>query len=265
VKVETLDEGQERKRQRSPNFPSISLEKSLTFIQALYVKYKLSPVALEVVLKGLSLSPTSSVGMQIMAALGAYGLIEIEGLGTGKRIKISSAAYKIIADKRPVSPERDTLIRECALSPNIFRKIWEAYPDHFPPEDQLEYELTFTYKFNPSTVRDFIGVFRQTMDYAKVYDSDIIGDENQLVEDSPMMQITDKALSAKDSVVTRPPMFLPLAGEREIANFPIKDHTIRLLTAGPWNREVIKKLIKYLELSKDDFPNGDEQPENSGA
>lgn len=246
------------KRMRGPNYPSIDLDRSITIAQSLFEKYKKTSVAFEVAMKALNISPKSSGGLRITAALASYGLIEVEGVGNAKQIKISDLAYQIIADKRAISSERDIAIRESALSPVMFKKIWEEYPENLPPKDVLEYDLTFKYRFNPSSTSDFINVFTKTMEYAKVYEYDIIGGENSITQEQDMTNITDKTIEKPS--VKAPPMFS--GNEKEIANYPIKGGTVRLLASAPITQKSIEKLIKQLELSKDDFPLEEEQLEN---
>lgn len=188
----------------------------------------------------------------------AYGLIEVIGSGKEKKIKVSPLAYKIIEDKRAASSERDDAIREAALNPSIFRKIKEDYPDCLPPEDLLEHDLKFKHDFNPKAVYSFISVFSKTMDYANVYQSGIICDETDLPEEVNMIATTDK-IQIKDIPITKTPNSqVTISNEREIANYPVRGGTIRLLASGPVTQKAIDKLIALLTLSKDDFPENDQ-------
>jgi hypothetical protein len=247
------DELQPKKKMRSPNFPVLSLEKSIELSRVLYEKYGLSAVAYEVAVKGLNYSPKSSSGLQLVGALSAFCLIEVTGSGAEKRIKLSDIAYRIIEDKRIISPERDEAIKEAALSPTIFRKIKEDFPDRLPPTDSLSHELKFKYSFNPNTVLAFISVFSKTMEFAKVYQSGIIGEETTVEEESPMIAGSDK-VSIKDVAFLKSSVPLVPAKEREIANYPAgRGVTLRIIASGEGIITVdsINKLIQKLELDKE--------------
>ncbi len=265
-------EKEKKGRHRSANFPSISLDRSIMIVRTLYEKYRRGSVVFGVAMKALNISPTSSGALRVVAALLAYRLVEVDGTGDARQIKVSDLAFRIIADKRDVSPERDMSIRESALSPPMFKKIWEEHPEHLPPDDLLEYELTFVHKFNPGTSKDFINTFKKTMDYASVYNSDIMGDENHFVEDSPMTttRVGIQDLAALDQQRASMPSYpRKLSAEHEIANYRIMDGTIRLTATGTVNQEAIRKLIKHLELSYDinskegPSPTKDEQHDES--
>lgn len=253
------------KRTRSPNFPAITLEKSLSLVQTLFDRYSRNPVAGEVATKGLGYSPKSSGGKQAIAALSAYGLIQVEGLGAEKKIAVSDLAFKILADKRELSPEREAAIYEAALNPLIIQKLIERYPNGLPADDALEWELVSTYKFNRDSVRDFITAFRGTLAFAKVYESGIIGDEKTHPE-APIQELPgDKPMMQPD--VIRPRSHMPLTmpattptseGEYEISKFFLgRDISVRIVASAPitkFTQKTIDKLIRHLELDKEDLP-----------
>jgi len=67
----------------------------------------------------------------------------------------------------------------------------EQYPEQIPDNEVLAHELKTTYKVNPASVDDFIKIFTETMTFAKVYESDIIGSEQEGTEE-------EKALTEKE-------------------------------------------------------------------
>jgi len=95
------------KRLRSPNFPVLSLEKCLSLTQTLLDKYARHPTPLEIFMKALGYTTTkSSTGMQTLAALSAYGLINVEGTGINRKIKVSDLAFRILKIGRASCRER---------------------------------------------------------------------------------------------------------------------------------------------------------------
>jgi hypothetical protein len=253
------------KKTRSPNFPTVILEKSLSQAQNLLDKYARYPIAWEVAIGTLGYTLKSSGGKQAMATLIAYGLVQTEGSGSEKKIAVSDLAFKILADKRAFSPEREAAIREAALNPPIYQKIIERFPKSLPADDALEWEMVSTYKFNKASVHDFITVFKGTLGFAKVYESGIIGDEinapetpNQdLPGDKPMIQPeTARSRTHVQPATLAPP---PISeGEYEIAKFFLGgDISVRLVASAPitqFTQKTISKLIRHLELDKEDLP-----------
>jgi hypothetical protein len=262
------------KKTRSPNFPLVTLERSLSQAKTLLDKYSRNPIAWEVGIKALGYELTGSRGKQTMAALGYYGLIRVESAGAGKKIAISELAFKIIEDKRAYSPERDSAIREAALNPPIFQKLIEQYPKGLPADDALEWELVSTYKFNKASVRDFITTFRGTLDFAKVYESGIIGDKYTPPETPIQEPQGDKPMIQPEMARPRPhiPPTAPAAppiseGEYEISKFFLgKDISVRIVASAPitkFTQKTIDKLIRHLELDKEDLPEDDiEKPDD---
>jgi hypothetical protein len=248
----------QKKRIRSPNYPSLPLERSLRLVEALSKDHNRYFVPLEVAGKCWEISAKSSYMAQHIAALAAYGLIDSEGEKNSKKIKVSDLAFKILMDKRPDSEEREALIKEAALKPNIFKKIYETYPTVFPADASLDYELKTTHGFNPTSVSDFIDIFKQTFEFAKVYKSAIMGEEKIPIKEAEMLPTTDK-IPFKELGKEPKPL---REGEREIANYPVgKGLKARILFSGgtPITIESIDKLIKLLELNKEDLPESNEE------
>lgn len=251
-------------RQRSPNFPSYSLPKCLELAKRFYEKHRRSSVPFEVATKALGYSSKSSNGLQVVGALNAYGLIIVDGSGALKKLRLSDGAYKIIEDTRVKSPERDRAIEVAALTPNMFQKILDEYPDALPSEDHLAYELKFKHGFNPSAVQDFINAITATFDFAKIYNSDIIPEEStgsQELEPIRGNDMQKQISSGKTYIMQRTPEIPVVMSERsehEIANYRVgRDLNVRLTSNGVITQKSILKLIKMLEMNVEDFPADD--------
>jgi predicted transcriptional regulator len=251
-------------RLRSPNYPSLPLQKALELAEVLLKNHSRYPVSAKVAAETWEVSPESSYMAQHIAALSYYGLIETEGEKDSKTIKISELAYKILMDKRPDSQERRDLIKEAALKPGMMKKIFDTFPSGLPADHALEYELTTKHKFNPSSVNDFIMLLKKNVEFAQIYKSDIIGEEKPPTKEPDMDAITEK-----NTITTVPtqkvlPSSIPVAKERQIADYPAGPGVrIRIVATGEGNitQKSIEKLIKHLELDKEDFPE-DEKKEN---
>jgi hypothetical protein len=243
---------------RSPNYPGYSLDRCIKLVGILYENFKRTSSAIEVATKSIGFSSKSSSGMQVMASLSYYGLINIEGTGADRRVSVSDLAFKIIFDKRPESTEREAAIKEAALNPALFKKIKEFYGNQIPNDSSLEYDLPFKFKFNPGTVREFIRVFKDTMDFAKVYESDIMAGENISEEDSGMIPQEEK-MEPRGLIppgTMRPPVRTVAGDEREKALYSLGgDLKVRIVFSGTStiSDKAIEKLMKLLAINKEDF------------
>jgi hypothetical protein len=250
------DQIEKKQKVRSPNYPAITLERALDLTRTLHSNYNVTSVAFEVAAKALHYSSKSSAGMQTMAALSYYGLIDITGKAEDRRIKVTDLAFKIIMDDRPVSPERDAAIKQAALNPAIFKKIKEDYPKPLSDESGLAFDLKTKYKFNPGTVSDFISIYKKTMDFAKVYESDIMPEENNTDKESELIAAQEKTGSDLPGSIKSLAVKRNLK-EREIANYPVdRGLNARIIFYGDSAITIrsIEKLIKLLDLNKEDFP-----------
>lgn len=258
-----MENKEKKKRIRSPNYPFISLEKSLKYAEIIYQNQKRYAVPMESVAKdwGFSSAITSFMGQHV-AALSSFGLIDIEGGKDNKKIKISDLTFNILIDKRPESKERENLTKEAALKPDIFQSIYNTYPNGLPAEHTLEYDLVSKYHFNESSTKKFIGILKETFDFAKVYQSGIIKVKTEPTEEPNMPNIEPSAiesLKGQSQLTTPPPSTLPPCfdrEEREVAKYPIgKGLTARIIISGDSRTTVesIEKLIKLLELNKEDL------------
>jgi hypothetical protein len=254
--------GTEKKgRHRSPNYPSLALPKAMELAKILFDVHGKHSVALEVAAKDWGLTATSSYIGRHVAALISYGLVDMEGIKDARKLKISDLAFNIFIDNRHGSRDRDTLIREAALKPEMFQKLWEAHEDKLPVDHVLEYELKKDHNFNPNSVFEFIKIFKETLDFAKVYESDMVEAEYFPAEEGKMIAASDK-ISVKESAIIRIPSIIPLPDEREIANYPIgQGLKARILVSGkfPLTQRAIEKLVALLELNKEDLPEGDDE------
>ena len=251
-------------RLRSPNYPSLPLERALELAEVLLKDHNRYSVSLKVAAESWGVSPESSYLAQHIAALSYYGLISTEGEKDSKKIKISELAYKILMDKRPDSQDRKDLILEAALNPGMIKKLFDTYPSGLPADHALEYELTTKHQFNPKSVTDFITLFKKNMDFAQIYKSGIIGEEKLPPKDLDMDTTNDKFSIKNPQPQKILPLSIPPFNEREIANYPAGSGvTIRILASGQGaiTQKSIEKLIKHLELDKEDFPE-DEKKEN---
>lgn len=165
------DEPMEPKRKsakhRSPNYPAISLGRALELAEMQYQKDKLQYVPVSITFGRWGYK--KGHGNLYLAALKAFSLVNVSGVGDKQQVAISEVARRIILK----APDRGTLIRQAALSPPIHSELWETYRGTLPQDDVLRDHLVFERKFNENAVDGFIAQFRDTISLANMDESHI--------------------------------------------------------------------------------------------
>ncbi len=161
-----------RKRERSPGYPSISLGPAVEKAKDLYRVEKAYLAPINTIIQHWGYSPNSGAGLVIVAALLKYGLLEDEGSGPARKAKITEFAQRIIRDTREESPEREQLLREAALRPEIHRKLWDRFGGSLPSDSNLHHTLIFEYHFTDNGATEFIKQFKETIAFAQLGEDD---------------------------------------------------------------------------------------------
>src|ERR1035437_5342820 len=95
-----MDDIDSKKRERSPNFPFIGLAAAIQRARDFYDQEKRGSAAVSVIATHWGYSPKSSGLIQTVAALKSYGLMEDEGRGEARRLRLTERALRILLDNR---------------------------------------------------------------------------------------------------------------------------------------------------------------------
>jgi hypothetical protein len=156
----------EKSRQRSPNYPAISLRAAIEKTRLLYQADKKAGALVDAALKHMGFSRKHGQAMAVLSAVKKYGLVDdVDG-----RVVPTQRAIDIL-----VFPDTDErrlrAIRESALSPAIYRELYERYKSTGIPSDEtLRAELIADKHFNPNAVEDFIQDFKDTLIFSGMMD-----------------------------------------------------------------------------------------------
>ena len=157
------ERGRSRPRHRSPNFPSISLEEAVKRTERLYRAAKQHPVPLGVAHEKWGYEAGGSYGNQTVAALKAYGLVDVRGTGDAREVSVSEEARRIILE----SDDRGQILKKCALAPAINSDVWDFYGAELPDDDAvLRNHLIWQKRFNENSVDKYISELRETIAFA---------------------------------------------------------------------------------------------------
>jgi hypothetical protein len=143
---------------RSPSFPFVSLPEAVQRARLLYEAERRNPVLAEVAVAHWGYAPKSSGGRQTIAALKAFGLME----DVGGRLRLTDVGQHLVVRERG-SPEHSVLLRQVALSPPLFRKLWDRYGPGLPPVQSLRSYLVLELKLNENAVEDLVRSYRETV------------------------------------------------------------------------------------------------------
>jgi len=179
------------KRHRSPAYPGINLQQAIKRACEFYDKENRNPASFKAAANHWNYSEKSSGALVTCAALKSFGLLDELESPHGRTFKVSSLGLKIVADKRPDSPERDAAIREAALRPKLHAEIWRRYNGRLPSDAELQYQLENEWHFNLNSIDPFIRELRETIAFAKLTESDKIGETDEGEAETPEVKIGD--------------------------------------------------------------------------
>ena len=178
------DTPQKSKRHRSPNHPIVDLGQAIELANVLHSTDRMHEVPFRLVVERWDYNSKSSMGGQCVAALKSFGLIEIEGQGDRRKIRVSAKADRILGN----APDRNNLIKEAAINPPIHRELFEKYKASggLPQRDVLQNYLLWereSVTFNDETVQPFIDRLITTFELAKVFNRSIIDKKSDVSDD----------------------------------------------------------------------------------
>jgi hypothetical protein len=256
------------RKTRSPAYPGINLEIALKRAQGLYERDGRSAVAFPIAVSRWGFGAKSSGGLLSVAALKSFGLLEdVERGPRGRIIKLTELAFRILLDKRANSPERAALIKQAALKPKMHATLWKKYGAKLPADDNLHHELVFDFKFNENTVDEFIKEYKDTIRFADLTVSDTVSSlgEDKIEFDNSDEQ-PDEVQTMQDQQVTGQQSKIPLKFDPSArpvgSSIPVSKGCVMSVAAtGEVTQRGIKKLIDYLNLIKDSFPEQDDSAE----
>lgn len=154
------------RRPRSPGYPFIDLEKAVGRVRALYDSEGSHAAPLSAAFSAWGYESLSGDGNLVASALKKFGLVEYEGTGKARRLKVTPLALRIL--EHPDPEVRKQSIAEAALNPAIHRELWEKHrlSGGLPSDETLRWELVHERNFTKTGAADFIPEYRSTVSFA---------------------------------------------------------------------------------------------------
>lgn len=182
-------------KRRSPNYPAVGLRDAITDITVIHSKDGRNKISRDAVARHLGYNGLNGRSMRKIGALKAYGLMD----GRGDDLRVSDDAVEIIAE--PASSEtRQKIISKCAFQPALFSQFQDHFEDS-PSEENLKSYLIKN-AFTDDGAKKVIAVYLDTLglvsEEGNGYNSDVNGEENDLVLDADAITRFVDSLSGQD-------------------------------------------------------------------
>ena len=191
------------KKQRSRNYPFLSLKKAIDRVRQLSREEGTNFTSTSVAKMHWNYGPKSSGGIRTVSALIQFGLLDEQGKGTERLVRVSKLATTIL--EHPDPRERKAALKDAALKPVLYREIWERYKEGLPSNQTLKWELTG--KGDPSAgvlnklaVDDFIGSFLDTLNFAGLTTADESEKPAEVVPDTSQTDGSEQPIHPKEGI-----------------------------------------------------------------
>lgn len=247
---------------RSPNYPAIGLGAALVGAQKIWDEEKRSAFPAGVAVGHLGFTSVNGTSRGHLAALKHYGLIKD---GEGQNFVLTPLAIKIVAHPEG-SSERLAAIREAALSPKLFKELYQSHRE--ASDATIRAHLITNRSFGDDGARRAVRSFREAIKLAAfergdgatvVEPEDIVREEDQVSSTAsslrgPSRQELARAFASK-TAADLAALGVPIPGAGQHLQFSIsRDSEAQIIFSGAVTQEAIEKLTALLELQKDTFP-----------
>lgn len=170
----SMDDGRGKKKGRSPSYPAINLKAAIEKASMLYQKEGKHATPTFTAMSDMGYSPTSGAGIVALAALKKFGLVEDEGSGRDRVVKLTDLALDIILSPDDDSSGKMQAIQHAAMVPPIHSELWKEFEGSLPSPANLRHNLIRKRNFTDSGANEFIRQFTETIEFAKLSGSAII-------------------------------------------------------------------------------------------
>jgi hypothetical protein len=185
--AQQVPETEKKKRQRSPNYPTVGLKEAIERTKKFYDTDGKAGASPEMAAKHIGYSTAHGEAYSVLSALKKFGLVEDK---TGRMVPTARAIE--ILSLPANDPRRLGAIRKAAVAPPIYAELLKDYRDTgLPADDTLEGELIAYKGFNPNAVKLFLRSFKETLEFAGLSDFSVLGSELKVDEGEKTPQIGD--------------------------------------------------------------------------
>lgn len=234
------------KRLRSPQFPFIPLEKAVDRARAFEGEYHHHPARATNAARLWGYAEKSSGGLQTIAALCAYGLMDEEGALENRKLKLSMLAMKILKDARPSNAA--AALKAAALKPKVLAELWDEWKEHRPPDSECISTLHLDRQFSEDAAKRLLSIYDANISFAVLTSSDKMDSPNEVNGEAEAPTDEDKSVAPK-SPLTETVQLMP--NERVLyAHQNGPDQGFRLIVTGEVDQSLIDVLKAFVEFQE---------------
>lgn len=231
------------KRPRSPAYPAFSLPTAIELARKLWNAQRQHEAHIDSALKALGYNSRNGASLRAIAALNHYGLIEDNGGGDDRKIKLSEGAQDIL-HLAENDDRRRKAIQAAALAPSIYAALWERYGEHLPDDSAIKPFLVRDKNYNDSMVGNLLEDYRATLEFAKPdKKDDNVRHEVKNQNDASLEQKSRQGGGAITGMTLDQELPI-LVGKNRIARipFPMTDGDFDLLleTLRLWKKKIVR-------------------------
>ncbi|POM21877.1 Uncharacterised protein [Burkholderia cepacia] len=245
-----------RGKERSPNFPFIALDPAVQRAQVIYSHERRSSAPISAIARHWGYSESSSGFKQTLGAVKSYGLLVEEAGPSGKMVRLSDLALRILLDVRPDSPERDEHLKKAALRPPVASEVFMRWPEGLPSDHTLTHFLIFERGFSEDTANRAAKILRQN----QVYLDEPLADDVDIENDFPATMSSPVLAPSLEGIVTQsstgltyhPPVTAPSHARSEKFIDP-NGLDVEIAFSGEPTQETYEFLSDYIELRLKQF------------
>jgi hypothetical protein len=241
------------KKDRSPNFPFISLPKAVSRAEAINSAHRREAARLSSVGTTWNYGAKSSGLLQTVAALKQFGLLEDIGSGDDRKVMLTDLARRILLDTRPGAKEQ--ALKEAARRPRLIAEYLSRWVPDRPSDSHCISELHLDRGFTNEAARSFLRVFDETISFANLAEDDGAGDSAVLHSASSEWEIRNFSPESRQLVVAEAapaPVALPVDAETPFAQrYKVTVEGDQLtISAALRSPAEVDRIIRILEANK---------------
>jgi hypothetical protein len=251
-------------KDRSPNYPALSLEAAVDAVRKLHKADGTTPVPQETLAKFAGHEKMSGPARSKIAGIRQYGLIEAAGPG---KVRVSDRALPLFFHQ-PADREYQQTLKDLALMPVLFSQLFSQYSQ--ASEATLRLHLVRDRKFSDEGAKRLARIFKENLAFAKLGTSSYNGGESEAqIEDFPQ-EIEEPPASPGLRAAPRGPIreaFEPKGQQLAIdaggvsLDYLVGGIAARLSFARKPTARAVQRLMDHLNVLKADIEDEEQVPE----
>ncbi len=233
------------KKDRSPQFPFIPLDKAIARAREFESQYGQNSGRVAHTVKVWGYGDKSSGGKQTIAALVAFGLMTDEGSNENRKLKLTPLAMTILKDKRP-----GAAIKQAALRPKVISDLWKLWGMKRPPDVECVSTLHLDRKFTEEASERLVKIYDATIRFAGLADGDKTdenGAEGEELDRDGAAELADPPPRQSSADPQRPQRKVALMpDERVVFAHEIRpNQSFKIVASGPVDADMVKALKAF--------------------